>query len=591
MTRLRDGQRKESGLSMGQCIWLYLLISFVFLFASGFVCEPYDETAPHAPAVELPPPLPGSGRRRKRRKRNLRQYHLMKRVRRRPVWRPKRDPVRCWTDLTTWRWRRRVPTDAQYSNINPMNGYRPRHHSRTKRTSRKHSTDDNKTETESDVQWNGESSEEERFERLKVHFLHEPDVTYGMQYGVDVDAFVKQIDPLKQYRLLQQINATGILGHVKDVVDVISMRQKRALIAAAHLSQSLPRHMDAALSLDELTNQKISPSDLADLTRRRSVYFSTKDDLPIVIDTGGSYSVTPNVEDFDGEIRPADIGDLQGLSAPATVGGVGTVVWTIKDVFGSVRTIRTKAYYVPSAAIRLFSPQQYFQEHNAGEFWCNARRAVLTLGDGSELEFPYNPGSNLPLMLPDRQSTSVGFTFEDKASLSQLGETINMSVAHDMNQNLTAPQRELLTWHWKLGHANFQWIQRLAAQRRSAPDGIETPVLRTKNKSVSSCPAPLCVACQMAKQTRRNPEVKVGSAIPEKEMSLRRGVMQPGDMVSIDQYVSMLPGRLPHTKGKEPKHQQYNGGTLFVDHATKHIYLQHQVSLRVGDTLRSKTCI
>ena len=163
-----------------------------------------------------------------------------------------------------------------------------------------------------------------------------------------------------------------------------------------------------------------------------------------------------------------------------------------------------------------------------------------------------------------------------------------MSVAHDMNQNLTAPQRELLTWHWKLGHANFQWIQRLAAQRRSAPDGIETPVLRTKNKSVSSCPAPLCVACQMAKQTRRNPEVKVGSAIPEKEMSLRRGAMQPGDMVSIDQYVSMLPGHLPHTKGKEPKHQQYNGGTLFVDHATKHIYLQHQVSLQVGDTLRSK---
>jgi hypothetical protein len=92
----------------------------------------------------------------------------------------------------------------------------------------------------------------------------------------------------------------------------------------------------------------------------------------------------------------------------------------------------------------------------------------------------------------------------------------------------------------------------------------------------------------MAKQSRRNPEVKVGSPLPEKEMLLRRGKLKPGDMVSIDQYVSTLPGRLPHTKGKEPKKDKYNGGTLFVDHATAYVYLRHQVSLRVGDTLRTK---
>jgi len=61
--------------------------------------------------------------------------------------------------------------------------------------------------------------------------------------------------------------------------------------------------------------------------------------------------------------------------------------------------------------------------------------------------------------------------------------------------------------------------------------------------------------------------------IPEKMMSLRQGVLKPGDMVSIDQYVLALPGRLPNTKGKEPKSKKYNGGALFVDHATSHIYL------------------
>jgi len=251
---------------MGQCFWLYLLISFMFLFATGFICEPHDETTPRAPVVELSPPVPGSGRRHTQWKRNPRQYHLMIRVRRRPVWRPKRDPVRRWTDPVTWRWRRRVPTDARNDNI-PMNGYRPRKHSRKKRTSRKRSTDDDDRDTESEVQWNGESSEEERFERLKVHFIHEPDVTYGMQYGIDIDAFVKQIDPLKQYRMLKLINATGIIGQTVDFVDSLPRRQKRALIAAAHLSQSLPRRMNAALSLDELMNQKLSPSNLVDLTR------------------------------------------------------------------------------------------------------------------------------------------------------------------------------------------------------------------------------------------------------------------------------------------------------------------------------------
>jgi hypothetical protein len=35
---------------------------------------------------------------------------------------------------------------------------------------------------------------------------------------------------------------------------------------------------------------------------------------------------------------------------------------------------------------------------------------------------------------------------------------------------------------------------------------------------------------------------KVGSLIPEKEMSLKRGDLQPGDMVLIDEYVSTVPG-------------------------------------------------
>ena len=64
--------------------------------------------------------------------------------------------------------------------------------------------------------------------------------------------------------------------------------------------------------------------------------------------------------------------------------------------------------------------------------------------------------------------------------------------------------------------------------------------------------------------------------------------LQPGDCVSLDQYESSIPGRLPHTYGKEKKDDQYNGGTLFIDHASSMVFIQHQVSLRTGETLQAK---
>jgi hypothetical protein len=103
------------------------------------------------------------------------------------------------------------------------------------------------------------------------------------------------------------------------------------------------------------------------LTRNRSVYFSNKPgDLPIVIDTGASLSLTPIWDDFIGNLEETPLSKLIGLSSKTEVIGVGTVEFTIQVLFGVVRTIHTRAYYVPKATIRLFSPQSYFQEQDAG---------------------------------------------------------------------------------------------------------------------------------------------------------------------------------------------------------------------------------
>ena len=149
---------------------------------------------------------------------------------------------------------------------------------------------------------------------------------------------------------------------------------------------------------------------------------------------------------------------------------------------------------------------------------------------------------------------------------------------------MTRAQKELLIWHWKLGHAGFTWVQQLL---RSERNGNE-PVIKPKLTSAANCPAPLCAACLLARQTRTGAGVSTEVKDPDHEMSLKVDQVHPGQAVSMDQYQSTIRGRLPHTFGKEKDDDKYTGGTIFVDHASTKIYIRHQVSLRAGETVVSK---
>jgi hypothetical protein len=60
------------------------------------------------------------------------------------------------------------------------------------------------------------------------------------------------------------------------------------------------------------------------IEQAKVVYFSRKDgELPIVIDSGASYSVTPNLQDFVGLICECSTKELNGLNAPINVVGKG----------------------------------------------------------------------------------------------------------------------------------------------------------------------------------------------------------------------------------------------------------------------------
>ena len=157
---------------------------------------------------------------------------------------------------------------------------------------------------------------------------------------------------------------------------------------------------------------------------------------------------------------------------------------------------------MPSATIRLFSPQDFFQSNDGGELSLKKNKAVLSLPDGTDLEFPYNHRSNLPLMLLAPEGTWCGLDQEDCANVvSEPIVNAYLSCEAEENRNLTLAQKELLLWHKKWGHVSLQHCQALLSkQLNGAP-----PIVKPKNDGVSSCHTEglLCTACAMAKGTRR----------------------------------------------------------------------------------------
>lgn len=234
---------------------------------------------------------------------------------------------------------------------------------------------------------------------------------------------------------------------------------------------------------------------------------------------------------------------MTGITGRALVEGTGWVNWTIRDDTGRKHVIRTIAHYVPGADIRLLSPQKYLQQpeiHDGnGSFTMTSHGAVFQFPHTRQrLSFEMDW-----LPLPMAKVVSVETPGQDRVSLG------NLSVTDVDNLNLDPASKELLQWHFKLGHYNLPWVQRLTRVR----EGDKEPVLRTRHKKTSSLhPLPLCAACQFAKAKRRPTEAVKETKELKKDGALSKNVVLPGQVVSTDQYTSLVRGRLFHTKGKEP---------------------------------------
>jgi hypothetical protein len=183
-------------------------------------------------------------------------------------------------------------------------------------------------------------------------------------------------------------------------------------------------------------------------------------ETPIVFDTGASVSVSPREDDFVSWESKGDQNHyMNGLSASTKVLGVGKVRWTIYDDKGFRRDIVTRAYYVPAARVRLLSPQRLFAEQKSGKF-------VLTHG-GCVFTFPGNEKHRLTFKQVDdhlgKADLPIAYTAPKPTTLEKESDDMfaRLNVLDPGNANVTSSQKELLLWHFKLGHFHLAWIQNL----------------------------------------------------------------------------------------------------------------------------------
>ena len=322
-----------------------------------------------------------------------------------------------------------------------------------------------------------------------------------------------------------------------------------------------------------------------------------------MIDTGASVSITPILEDFVTPLDKKNIPEMRGVTELVQVIGTGTVEWTIRAPDNRICIIRTQAHYIPTAHIRLFSPQTYFREQSNGSF-CEFDHNSITLHLKHQgcYSFPFHYMGNTPLMEPVLESVARSFYPSDPqafdpiiAGLTQhhlfdlehrLADTQSLL---DSNHNLSPGCKELLLWHNRFAHAGFSWIQDLMRPRKNEVGERADPgFIKARIPQAHRCAAPKCPACLLSRQHRRTPDSTRHVPNKAREMAIRTKDLNPGDCVSIDQYISGTPGRLPYTFGKEKSTAQFSGGTLFYDHASAFVFLRNQVSLQVGETLVGK---
>jgi len=154
--------------------------------------------------------------------------------------------------------------------------------------------------------------------------------------------------------------------------------------------------------------------------------------------------------------------------------------------------------------------------------------------------------------------------FKDKNPESMLQDD-DMTVEED-SPTYSQDTQEYMHWHYKLNHPTHTVMTKMAKQKM-LPRRI-TKILSDMGKLYIK--PPMCNDCCGAKATRR-PWRHKGSK--HRQSHIKRAT-HPGEVVSVDQLESSIPGFIGQMTGRLSR-QRIVGSTIFVDHASNLSYVYH----------------
>ena len=312
----------------------------------------------------------------------------------------------------------------------------------------------------------------------------------------------------------------------------------------------------------------------------------------VLFDTGANCCITPNKDDFVGEFTETKDGkSVDGIGKGLQIHGQGHVAWTFEATNGMYRTLKLPCYYIPSTTGRIASVSVILKKYPTETVTVKDGMLELsgcTTARRPGIRVPFCTKSNLPLANAAKGMTGAvvhaGRTTKAGPALPKQKSGAR-SLTEATNANLSQEEKELMRWHYRLGHIGMRRVQGLFRAGWLATSERQRNLQRSAAKLTGG---PLCAACQFAKQRRKTEPGSKKSVVPEDKDALKRDQLFPGQRVSVDHFSSSVLGRRFETYGKESNRDRYTGGCIFVDHATGFIWVFLQSRLNSHETLKGK---
>ena len=181
-------------------------------------------------------------------------------------------------------------------------------------------------------------SREEYISSIHHRLLHQSWIQFDILHGKSIDDLLEDSNPTQYIRRLKEVGSTLKVDLPLTVNVVNSKRQPTYSCYFSRIHQSLFTYITqpkfllhacvAVLNGFHFQSQSCSnstvckPFTVNPSTDYQTVFDSSKlfgyvaqqAEVPVIIDTGASISLTPIITDFVGEIHPAELDSLQGLS-------------------------------------------------------------------------------------------------------------------------------------------------------------------------------------------------------------------------------------------------------------------------------------